>query len=47
NENQAVGAHQIQWNGTDQSGRQLASGIYFCRIQAGKIYQTVKLVLLR
>ncbi|MCF7903195.1 MAG: T9SS type A sorting domain-containing protein, partial [Candidatus Marinimicrobia bacterium] len=47
NENQAIGAHQIQWNGTDQSGRQLASGIYFCRIQAGRSAQSVKLVLLR
>jgi hypothetical protein len=39
---QAAGSHSVRWNAHD-----LASGVYFCRLQAGAFSETVKMVLLR
>jgi len=47
NTQQTIGNYELQWNRTDHSGRPLASGLYFCRVQAGQLSQSVKLVLLR
>ena len=44
---QAPGIHQISWDGTDASGRSVASGIYFYTIQAGDFRMTKKMVLMR
>jgi len=41
-EKQPSGQHQVQWNATGH-----ASGIYFCRIQAGNFHQVRKMVLLQ
>jgi len=41
------GRYSILWNGTDRSGRGVASGVYFCRIKAGKYAQTRKILYLR
>ena len=41
------GAYGVTWNGTDDRGRLLANGIYFCRFAAGGCRQTEKLVLQR
>ncbi len=41
------GRYSILWNGTDGEGRGVASGVYFCRIKAGKISQTRKILYLR
>jgi hypothetical protein len=30
----AAGSHQMEWNGTDDAGRRVPAGIYFCRLQA-------------
>ncbi len=43
----AAGAHSLFWNGRDEEGRDLASGIYFVRMASGDLLQTRKLVLLR
>jgi hypothetical protein len=44
---QAAGRHQVVWDGTDEKGRALSSGIYFYRLQAGAFLQTRRLVLLK
>ena len=30
----AAGYHQYGWNGTDDAGRRVASGVYFARVEA-------------
>ncbi|RMG61263.1 MAG: T9SS C-terminal target domain-containing protein [Calditrichaeota bacterium] len=42
-----AGEHQVRWNGTDQSGRPVGSGIYLLRMEAGGFVQTRKMVLLK
>jgi hypothetical protein len=41
------GRYSVLWNGTDGAGRGVASGVYFCRIKAGKFRQTRKILYLR
>ncbi|MCX5754063.1 MAG: right-handed parallel beta-helix repeat-containing protein [Candidatus Krumholzibacteria bacterium] len=41
------GRYSILWNGSDGAGRSVASGVYFCRIKAGKYTQTRKILYLR
>ena len=41
------GEHTILWNGQDQAGRDVSSGIYFCRLIGGEIQQTVRMLLIR
>ncbi len=40
------GQHQIEWDGTDESGRRVASGVYLCRITSRTETATRKMVLL-
>lgn len=47
NADQAAGYYHILWDGTDQMGQPMTSGIYYCQIQAGAFRQTRKLILLR
>lgn len=42
-----AGEHRIRWDGTDESGRQVASGIYLYRLQADRASTTKKMILLR
>ena len=42
-----AGTHQIHWDGTDDQGRALASGIYLLIMRAGAVGQTTKMLLLR
>jgi len=41
------GRHIVVWDGKDDLGRDLASGVYFCQLQVGEFSQTRKLVLAR
>ena len=43
----AAGSHEVRWPGTDTSGRQLAAGAYFLRIQAGPYAATQRILLAR
>ncbi len=41
------GEQEIRWDGTDDRGRCVASGVYFCRLTGDGIDETRKMVLLR
>lgn len=41
-----AGFHRITWNGTNQNGQQVASGIYFIRLQAAGTHSRVRKMML-
>lgn len=41
------GAHKVPWDGTDERGARVSSGVYFYRLTAGSFRDTKKMVLLR
>ena len=43
---QAAGAYQAQWDGTDASGRAVAAGVYLYRLTAGGGQHTERMVLI-
>lgn len=47
NELKSEGSYQIQWDGTDNYGRRVSSGVYFYRITTGEFSQTRKMVILK
>lgn len=40
-----AGRHEIEWNGTSDAGRQVASGVYFVSLQSDSGIQTQKMTL--
>ncbi|MCK4511971.1 T9SS type A sorting domain-containing protein, partial [bacterium] len=42
-----AGGETIVWNGRDQAGHPIASGVYFARVESGGEMQTAKLVYIR
>jgi hypothetical protein len=42
-----AGDHHLVWDGKDDNGRDVASGIYFYRITAAEFNQTKKMILMR
>jgi uncharacterized repeat protein (TIGR02543 family) len=44
---QTAGAYSQVWNGIDSQGRQVASGTYYYRLEAGAYKQTVRMTLIR
>lgn len=47
NQTQEIGLYSIKWDGRDDSGNELSTGIYFYQMQVGKNIQTKKMILLR
>jgi hypothetical protein len=43
----SAGVHAVMWDGRDDSGRAVSSGVYFCRMQAGKYSKTQKMLYAR
>jgi hypothetical protein len=43
----AAGRHEKTWDGRDEAGRGVSSGVYFCRLEAGEIHQAVRMALLK
>jgi flagellar hook assembly protein FlgD len=41
------GVHEVGWNGRDDSGNRVASGVYMYRFRSGNIVETRKMVLLK
>lgn len=47
NEIQPSGNHQVTWNGTDNSGSAVGSGVYYYRLRSGRFSSTKKMVLMK
>ena len=47
NETRESGTYTVYWNGTDNNGSSIASGVYFYRMNAGEFSQTRKMVMLK
>jgi hypothetical protein len=43
----AAGSNQVEWDGRDQAGKQVVSGVYFFRIETNGAVRTIKGTLLR
>jgi hypothetical protein len=43
----STGMYTAEWNGKDQAGRDVSSGLYFCKLTVGKEVLTKKLTLLK
>jgi len=41
------GSHSVIWDGRDAAGRRLASGVYWCRVEAGDFVATHKMVMVK
>ena len=41
------GIHSVTWDGKDQDGRDLPSGMYLCKLRTGRDQRSLKLTLLR
>lgn len=41
------GVYSVEWNGTNNSGQKVASGVYFAKMQSGKFSSSMKMSLLK
>ncbi len=44
---QSYGKYSVSWNGLDKYGKQVASGVYFTELKAGKVRRVTKMLLLK
>jgi len=42
-----AGSHSVQWNGKDDAGKSVTSGVYLYRIEAGSFRDSKKMILMR
>jgi hypothetical protein len=47
NEVRGYGVHEVTWDGRDENGVAMGSGVYFYRLRAGKLTESKKMVLLK
>ena len=47
NDHFGVGSHSVEWNGTDENGKSVSSGIYFYNMRSGKYSSTRKMILMK
>ena len=47
NQEKSAGTYEIVWNGINNFGNKVSSGIYFARVQVNQQYKNLKLVLLK
>ncbi len=47
NRRQKAGGYTISWDGRDDKGKVLTSGVYFCKIESGGFEDVVKMVMMR
>lgn len=47
NENKSPGRYEILWDGKDDKGKEVSSGVYFYQFKAGEFKETKRMVLLR
>jgi len=47
NGNQNVGRYEVQWNGLDNSGQPVATGIYIYHLQAGQFTKNIKMAYIK
>jgi hypothetical protein len=47
NENKEAGNHTVVWNGKDDNGKNVASGVFFYRMKSGKYSSTKKMILMK
>jgi len=43
----AEGIHSVKWDGHNQYGEPVGSGVYVCRLQAADQVQTIKMIYVR
>lgn len=47
NENQSAGFYRVKWDGKDDHGKDVSSGIYVYRIDAGNLSESKRMILVR
>ena len=47
NSNQPVGNYNVRWNGTNEFGTKVTSGIYFYRFSTGEYTNVKKMIMLK
>jgi hypothetical protein len=47
NETKAPGSFSVNWNGTDENGQKVTSGVYFYKMNAGKFSSSKKMIMMK
>ena len=46
-EDQEAGFHSVQWDGRNEAGIRVSTGVYICRMKAGNYVKSIKMLLLQ